>query len=702
MGCCVGEKHNNWCEEYGIVYIDAEGKEYCIFHAPADCKFVKFYDERKGGEKPALMDAEQFNGMVFERIDAVIEAGVDEERDKFDFSNWNPRCNFSGTIFPYSISFNEYDGQNDKYLPPINFISSQFSGDADFRSSQFSKNAYFISSQFSGDADFSSSQFSGDADFRSSQFSKNAYFISSQFSGDADFSSSQFSGDADFRSSQFSKNAYFISSQFSGDADFRSSQFSKNAYFISSQFSGDADFRSSQFSKNAYFISSQFSGDADFRSSQFSGDADFRSSQFSKNAYFISSQFSGDADFSSSQFSGDADFRSSQFSKNAYFISSQFSGDADFRSSQFSKNAYFISSQFSGDADFRSSQFSGDADFRSSQFSKNADFNNAEIQKQAKFTDVKFVKSSFDQMEFKGPVYFDNSIFEKEASFRNAIFHEYSNFEQTKFNNSVSFRHALFKEWSYFRNVEFNGETSFAGAISKETIVVENVDLSNFYFAETNIESFKFTECTWPRKENGRRTIADEISPRESSKGLSFTKLEEIYRRLKKVARENNDEMQASTWHYNEKEMLRKKMREENGPGIIEKLGTKTCELLPCNIEIAKTKLSKLIETSEQKRTPFLRFINTTYWIVSGYGEEPLRAGIWLLILIFGAMILACFGPDSNPPSDFITKWMWYMPLIKVNLSADGLHYLLKGLSVTLITLQAALFGFALRNKLRR
>jgi len=249
--------------------------------------------------------------------------------------------------------------------------------------------------------------------------------------------------------------------------------------------------------------------------------------------------------------------------------------------------------------------------------------------------------------------------------------------------------------------VEFRSATSFAGAISKETIVVENVDLSNLYFSETNIESFKFTECTWPRKKNGRRAIADEISPRESSKGLSFTKLEEIYRRLKKIARENNDEMQASTWHYNEKEMLRKKMRAENGPGIIEKLCTKTCELLPCNIEIAKTKFSKLIEISEQTRTPFLRFINTAYWIVSGYGEEPLRAGVWLLIFIFGAILLAVFGPDSTS-SDFSTRWMWYMPLIKVNLKADGLHYLLKGLSVTLITLQAALFGFALRNKLRR
>ncbi|ACS79623.1 hypothetical protein Desal_1561 [Maridesulfovibrio salexigens DSM 2638] len=31
MGCCVGADHSNWCEEYDIVYIDAEGKNIVFF-----------------------------------------------------------------------------------------------------------------------------------------------------------------------------------------------------------------------------------------------------------------------------------------------------------------------------------------------------------------------------------------------------------------------------------------------------------------------------------------------------------------------------------------------------------------------------------------------------------------------------------------------------------------------------------------------
>ncbi len=540
MGCCVGANHSNWCEKYGIVYIDAEGKEYCIFHAPADCKFVELYDERDGGDKPDLMDAKHFNGLVFERIDAVIEAGVDEERDEWDLTQvfmkiWNPRCNFSNTIFPFDISFLKYSSKRTHYIPTINFTDSQFEKRADFSNACFSGIAYFNGSHFKGPANFNDSQFEGEA-------------------------------------------------------------------------------------------------------------------HFSHTVFYMSTDFLGTI-----------------FGRSTLFEFAEFHEQTIFEGSK----------------------------------SPKINFRNASALQKIHLNKTTFSDATFDQMEFMHFVFFNDSSFTKQTSFKGTIFHDYSNFELTKFQGGADFHLAFFKEWAYFRKASFDKETTFAGAISKESILLESVDLSNLKFAETNIESFKFTECTWPRKKNGRRAIADEISPIDSENGLSFTKLEERYRRLKKVARVNNDEMQASTWHYNEKEMLRKKMREENGPGIIEKLGTKTCELLPCNIEIAKTKFSKLIEISEQTRTPFLRFINTAYWIVSGYGEEPLRAGVWLLIFIFGAMLLAIFGPDSTS-SDFSTRWMWYMPLIKVNLKADGLHYLLKGLSVTLITLQAALFGFALRNKLRR
>ena len=664
MGCCIGAEHSNWCaDDYDIVYVDGEGKEYCIFHAPANCKFVKKYVEGVG-EKPELISGEEFNELVFARIQGVIDAGVDEERDKWDkwdWRSWNPRCNFAGTIFFADISFTEFNGEEGKYLPSINFDSSQFRGSASFSSSQFRGDASFSSSQFRGFAYFDSSQFRDSAYFNSSQFRDSAYFNSSQFRGSASFSFSQFRGDASFSSSQFRDSAYFNSSQFRGFASFSSSQFRGSAYFDSSQFRGSASFRSSQ--------------------------------------------FRGSASFSSSQFRG-----------SAYFDSSQFRGSASFRSSQ-----------FRGSASFRSSQFRGSASFLSSQFRVGGDFGDSESRKQIKFNDSIFHNMSFDNMEFKGPAYFDNVTFEESVSFVRSIFHDYSNFEQTEFYGETNFKHALFKEWTYFRNVTFTGKTSFAGTISKEKILIEATDLLNMPFTETNIESFKFIECEWDKGEDGINLVYDEANQDELKTKNST--LEEIYRRLKKVARENADEEQTSAWHYKEKEM---KKREVDSafffPAIITTFLTFIAFLICCGLlESTAPYYSLIVLIPIALAIPFLLiqnqykkfklkykdvqksknwfskiYLNIYYWI-SGYGENPLRAGVLLVVLILLPFLISFFIGFKNG-ADWVKHAMWYMPLLKVQLSDGirGVQYFWKGVSVSLITIQAALFAFALRNKLRR
>ncbi|SME97846.1 pentapeptide repeat-containing protein [Desulfovibrio gilichinskyi] len=572
MGCCIGAEHSNWCADYDVVYVDGEGEEYCIFHAPADCKFVEKYVEGVG-EKPELISGEEFNELVFARIQAVIDAGEDEERNKWGWVDWNPRCNFAGTIFFADISFSEFNGEEGKYLPSINFISSQFRG-----------------------------------------------------------------------------SAYFISSQFRGDA-----------YFSSSQFRGYAYFRSSQFRGDAYFRSIQFRGDAYFRSIQFRGDADFSSSQFRGYAYFRSIQFRGDADFSSSQFRG------------------------------------------------------------------GGDFSDAELHKQIKFNDSIFHNMSFDNMEFKGPAYFDNVTFEEPVSFVRSIFHEYSNFEKAKFLEGAKFKHALFKEWTYFRNVVFGGKISFAGTISKEKILIEATNLSNMFFAETNIESFKFIECEWDKGEDGINLVYDEVN-QEELKTKNST-LEEIYRRLKKVARENADEEQTSAWHYKEKEM---KKREADSafffPAIITTFLTFVAFLICCGLlESTAPYYSLIVLIPTALAVPFLLiqnqykkfelkyndvpkskkwfskiYLNIYYWI-SGYGENPLRAGV-LLVALIALPFMINFFTGFKDGADWVKHAIWYMPLLKVQLSDGirGIQYFWKGVSVSLITIQAALFAFALRNKLRR
>lgn len=562
MGCCIGEKHSNWCKDYDIVYIDADGKEYCIFHAPAECKFVKLYDERAGGEKPALMGAEQFNGLVFERIDGVIEAGVDEERDKWDdlevlLEIWNPRCNFSATIFPYDIIFLKYDEKNKKYIPTINLIRSQFKGIADF----------------------SSSHFKGIANFNATKFNKDNYFSGSKFKGNAHFNNSVFNMSTDFSSTQFKSNSYFKFAKFNKHTTFARTTSCKIVFY----------------------------------------------------------------------------------------------------------QAYSLGKIY--------------------------------------FDQATFADAIFDQMTFKGPAYFSETEFTDNttpASFKNTIFHDYSNFEQTKFKGGANFHLAFFKEWSYFRNAEFGKETTFAGAISKETILLESVDLSNLKFAKTNIESFKFIDCKWGDKRFAK--IYDEKYQKNDN--CNDTTLAEIYRRLKRIARESSDEEQTSHWHYREKEMTRKSLEKTYSTPFWNILITAIFMIPACtfflkmqheyflNFAVGLSLLLAAIKIGYDDFKKIKKSINkvasklylTAYKLISGYGEDPIRAGAILFCLVtlpFLIQFILNLTPWAS--KDWLKIAMWYMPLIKIDLyNSQGYHYLLKGLSVSAITLQAALFGFALRNKLRR
>ncbi|NDV23827.1 pentapeptide repeat-containing protein [Desulfovibrio sp. JC022] len=591
MGCCIGEKHSNWCQDnptgpsYPPVYIDKDGNEYCIFHAPAECKFVELYDERKGGEQPSLMAGEDFNQLVFDRIQGVIDAGEDEEADNFSGypESWNPRCNFAGTIFHKGIYQPNFLESFDIDLPPTSFHACEFHGRSNF----------------------SKTTFNGVASFTMAKFHKSITIRNTTFKSIADFSYSTFKSRASFFATQFRNETYFQFCRFLGYTKFEKSKLKTNVGFLKCEFD----------------------------------DVKFDSTHFLMRTFFIKSIFN--------------------------------------------KSAYFDNCTFN-----------------------DVSFEEAKSQKAFRIQDSTLNESNFNSMIFHGSIDFNNSEFSNTADFTNTIFLNYSNFKNTKFQGTALFLHTHFKEWTYFRNAAFKGETTFAGAISKETILIESTDLSNLKLTETNIESFQFTECTWPTI-NGRKAIYDEKIALESDQTPDYLKLEEIYRRLKKIARQNNDEMQTSAWHYKEKEMMRKRLRQENGPGVIEKIAAKACACLPCDIERTKEKFSKLLTLTEKQRTPFLRFLNSAYWIVSGYGEEPLRAGIWMLIFILGAILPAFFGPEvnqvTNTLSDFIKGWMWYMPLMKVSdVDATGWNYLFKAIFNVTISIQAALFAFALRNKLRR
>ncbi|WP_419787295.1 pentapeptide repeat-containing protein [Pseudodesulfovibrio sp.] len=227
MPCCMCEKYK-WKDPQEVVYTDPEdGKEYCLFHAPA---------EHKG------MGVDDFNAQVSERIQATIDL-EDEEAE----------CDLSGTIFPGKICFDK-----ECKLLNISFYFCVFVEDVDFGEACFVGNANFREAKFGENADFSKASFGGKAYFSKASFGGVAYFDKASFGGLADFSKASFGWLADFSKASFGGLADFSKASFGEIVNFRSASFGGVAYFDKASFEG-----------NAYFIEASFEGVTIFRAIKF-------------------------------------------------------------------------------------------------------------------------------------------------------------------------------------------------------------------------------------------------------------------------------------------------------------------------------------------------------------------------------------------------------------------------------------------------
>lgn len=112
----------------------------------------------------------------------------------------------------------------------------------------------------------------------------------------------------------------------------------------------------------------------------------------------------------------------------------------------------------------------------------------------------------------------------------------------------------------------------------------------------------------------------------------------------------------------------------------------------------------------------FLYYVLSLYKLSSEYGEGPSRATLWLICLLSLPLIFFCTGPElevaskaSNsiwavPSSNAIENWLQFLPLVRVP-EIGGAGWAMRLIMIVgqlLITIQAALFGFALRNRFRR
>nr|WP_321513165.1 pentapeptide repeat-containing protein [uncultured Pseudodesulfovibrio sp.] len=394
-------------------------------------------------------------------------------------------------------------------------------------------------------------------------------------------------------------------------------------------------------------------------------------------------------DLSSAEFHGEVSFKGVTFKGRANFQGASFFKKANFRGVTFNQRSTLNRVFFSGLVDFKKATFQSGADFWNATFSD----------------DVLFV-----QTVFNGSTAFAKCIFEKEARF-----------ERTEFER-VRFDKAYFKEHVYFIGGGSSGRSSFLNCeFAKSVHFVEThfvdadyshmcpgsiaffkeADLRRSFLKHAPIESFRFSACNWPIFER-RRCIYDARKvddggffafeeqgrrpsplPTKSGKRMKVYKppnsyvLEDLFRRLKKNARDESDEVLASDRHYFEKEIQRKRLRTEKG--------TKT-----------------------------LRSYLLVYKWLSGYGESPVIA-MWLLVL-FALLPFVVLGINDLFQTGLTSSVDWgrffelladsraFLPFAK-HVDSDNFNTIEKIASYgwpIIVALQATLFSFAVRNKLRR
>lgn len=434
------------------------------------------------------------------------------------------------------------------------------------------------------------------------------------------------------------------------------------------------------------FSHSVFEGVVEMSDTTFSRYANFSKTRFMNTACFENSKFLEGVSFSNSSFENLAVFDSSTFDSIVFMDNITFKGDARFRSTTFKKIV-----------DFFKSIFTQNVIFTLSKFLENASFNMATFEKSADFSHCKFCSNTSNHATINRIHSHIDSIIDLSYSQMIGSFH----FNKSNINGRIVFDNSRFHSKSHF--IQSNiGNASFKFCTFEEQPVFDRTDVRKTEFLGAPVEDLRLMACLWPES-NGRRVIYDSRKhnghgyfPLENIEAIQFeantpppaTHLEDAYRRLKKVARNEMDELLASDFHYAEKEM---------------------------QLMSSEEKLKDNSIPSKSKRNYRLQYYTLKiYKFCSGYGEDPVQA----LKIFIGMLALPvfCLLIPSNLCPDFLfedlcinirglgNKWLHFIPLVRLPESTEA-GWLARSLMLAwqaTISLQAALLGFALRNKFRR
>jgi len=463
--------------------------------------------------------------------------------------------------------------------------------------------------------------------------------------------------------------------------------------FSGTIYEGDIDFRNfNKFNPLPIinFTDAVFSGKADFKGTKFEGQAFFKKADFRGAVDLNTSIFDGYAIFEHAVFNEKAEFKESQFNEMSSFAEAVFKKEMNLSHAKFGKETKFTHAHFHDDAYFALTEFCAGANLAAS-FS-NVIFMGAIFKKKTYFGGASFKAALFNEAVFNESVNFGGSSFDKGATFHRVTFDDRADFGMTRFGDSIDFSEATIRGDAIFSGHLFPNGANFNGLILKGSVIFENIKFERVSFLKTDLRKATFINPTWSKK-YGRFVLYDELKAFERGKKQDqeirkdIKAVEVLYRRLKQKYKEEHDEPEVSNWHYGEKEMFR-------------------------------------------KGSPYRRYfplsLSNLYWFSSGYGERPVRAGIFLIfLLILTSLLLAWAGlaPSQNVTDNvhgmesiYLSTinpggaWALFLNTLKYATFQRDFFFVpqnwigetIKIFAQLFIPVQTALFALAVRNRFRR
>ena len=377
------------------------------------------------------------------------------------------------------------------------------------------------------------------------------------------------------------------------------------------------------------------------------------------------------------------------------FQGARFEGKANFSKASFGGAADFLEASFKGKADFWKAIFGWEADFSVVSFGGAADLSYASFGGAAAFWSASFGgAANFSYVSFGGAATFWMMRFGGEANFQGASFQQTAIFASITIKSGVQFDFGnciLGPEPIYFRDCPDlrKAKLNFNGVL--------------------NVANLHFVNCEWP-EEHGRIKVAVE----DTRGQLQATR--DFYQRMKRKYKDEHNEYEASRWHIAEKEAHLKLMTQrtrslrEVGREALAGLVSDKCrarlQRAVRRVRQGKARRAARVlwriagqwarPTFDAVSERMTRHALRAYKLLSGFGEKPVQALCWLLLFVLLPLL----------PWVFPGHYLYYIPLLREQpTAADGFWGATRLWMLfwqLLITFQAALFGFALRNRFRR